>query len=287
MAKGDGKTNRFGVKHKGWKEPRLRMQLTCTGGCLGDKQEPVDSAQHPITHATFVKMTKSQRWLQHVITARLSHKSLQSTTLLETILQKMMAPSDHGYGPPPEDDRMENLDYDADDDSPPDANASIARAPVRRIPMNTIIDLAMPQVCPTAQVRPDGVMRTIKLWHRGKRCVWLAQEDIEWAVCYMRVELDTMGVAPLDEDDDHEPARDDSGDHNPDSQMPRVRWDFERHAWEITKPGEAPTFFGIQDIQASDIPADHGASSVHAYLQTLSYEAKKELARQVALRNSS
>ena len=144
----------------------MRMQLTMTGGCLGDKPEPVEAAQHPITHATFVKMHKSARWLQYVVTANKNHKTLKPSALLETILQKIHRPSDHGDGPLEEDDAMQALDYDADANSPPDANAS--RAPDRRIPLNAIVDLAMPTLCPSARAHPDPDMRTIKVWYRGR-----------------------------------------------------------------------------------------------------------------------
>ena len=268
--------NRFGVKHKSWKEPKMRLQLTCTGGFLGGKQEPVDAAQHPITRSTFVKMTKSSRWLQRFVTSRVNHLSLQSTTVLDTLVQKMLASSDHGDGPPEDDARMQELEYEADeaatDDSPPDAN-NAPSAPKRAkptVPMNAIVQIAMPEVCPAAQLVPDGKMRTVKLWYRGRRCVWLAQDDVEWAVSYMRVELDTCGVAPVDEEAD-EGAVDQGADAGADSQgtdngVIPYRWDHHSDKWALTPPGRDTIFFGVQDLAVGDIPADHGASSVQAYV---------------------
>ena len=107
----------------------MRMQLTCAGGFLGGRHEPVESAQHPVTGGTFVKMTKSSRWLQRFITGKVHHSSLQATTVLETLTQKMLTSSDHGDGPSQVDERMLELDYDdsqsddgtADGDDPPDS----------------------------------------------------------------------------------------------------------------------------------------------------------------------
>ena len=266
--------HKFGVLNRKWTTPQVRMQLTCTGGMLGKKQEPVDAARHPITHGTFVKMTTSDRWLQRMVTGLTGNTCLASTTLLRTLVNKTMASRDHGNGPPSDqDDPMNELVYDDAGNSPPDANASRASATASRIPTNAILEVTMPELCQTGRVHCDGKTRSVKLWYRGKRCLWIAQEDIEWAMSYMRVEFDTCGVPPPSD--------------NPDIQMPEVCWDFGRRAWSITEPGQEPTFFAPTDLQPHDIPSDHkalGSSSAQAYFNTLSYEDKKELARQALLR---
>ena len=282
--------NHFGVKHKSWKQPQMRMQLTCAGGCLGGRTEPVEAAQHPVTRNTFVKLIKSARWLQRFVTSRIHHSALQPTTLLETLTAKFNG-SDHGDGPPDaEDARMEELAYDDDDDadgdSPPDASAAI-NPKIKRIPINAIVTIDMPEICPTAHVNPDERIRGVKLWNRGgrgRRGLWIAMEDVEWAVSYMRVELDTLGVAPLDETDDSQPISDAGDSQSPAIQVQSHRWDFPREAWAIESPGQQTIFFGIAELTADDIPVDHGASSMQAYLQTLGYDEKKELARRAALR---
>ena len=280
--------NQFGVRQTKWKAPQVRMQLTCTGGLLGKRQEPVDAAQHPITHGTFVKMTKSQRWLQRIVTGVVQHTALNSCALLDTLVKKMMAYGGHGNGPPlDEDGLMSELAYDDDVNDPPAANASNASSQSSHIPLNAILEVAMPAICPTAHVHCDGKTRTVKLWYRGKRCVWLLQDDIEWATSYMRAELDTCGVPPLNENDSELASDHVERQSLIHSQVPYVGWDFSREAWAISRPGQAPLFFALNDLQPHDIPSDHGAlgsSSAQAYFSTLSYEAKKELAREAALR---
>ena len=267
--------HKFGVLHKQWKTIEVRMQLTCTGGMLGKKQELIDAARHPITHGTFVKMTNSDRWLQRMVTGFTGNTCLASTTLLRTLVNKTMASRDHGNGPPSDqDDPMNELVYDDAGNSPPDANASRASATASRIPTNAILEVTMPELCQTGRVHCDGKTRSVKLWYRGKRCLWIAQEDIEWAVSYMRVELDTRCVLPPSDSADCQ-------------QVAEVRWDFSRGAWSMTKLGQEPTFFAPTDLQLDDMPSDYkalGSSSVQAYFETLSYDDKKELAREALLR---
>ena len=126
------------------------MQLTGTGGLLGKKSEPVEAAQHPTTKATFVKMTKSQRWLQRMGAGCVQNCCLNSTTLLDSLIDKMMAAGDQGDGPAAEDDPMHDLDYDDHGDGPADAEASAAPVPKKRLVMNTVVRITMPEVCPTA-----------------------------------------------------------------------------------------------------------------------------------------
>ena len=76
--------HKFGVLHKQWKTIDVRMQLTCTGG-LCKNHEPLESAEHPITNGTFVKITKSQKWLRRMVSGMRDGTCLTSTTLLRTL----------------------------------------------------------------------------------------------------------------------------------------------------------------------------------------------------------
>ena len=269
---------KFGVKCAQWKTPQVQMQLTCSGGLLGKKKEPIESAHHPVTHGIFICMKKSERWLMRVMAGSVNTR-LDSTTLLEVLAQKMLASADHGDGPPcDEDDPMNLLGYDDPDECQrvaPDAR-SVAKG--KRRAMNTIVEVSMPEVCPMAHVECDETIRKVKLWYRGKRSLWISQSDLEWALSYMRVEMDTCGVPPLQDQTDSPLESSIDDNKSPKKADPEVRWNFSRQAWEVTKPDENPVFFAPEDVEPQSCLADHTV-----LMDETLYEAKKRKAYEMAL----
>ena len=282
----------FGVASPCWKPPRFQMQLTSTGGLLGKKSEPVECDVHPVTKCTFVKVTKSQRWLQRLVAGIVNNQSLSSTTLLETITEKMMTASDHGDGqdcPPDADDPMIDLEYDGHGHGFPDDNPSSAPPPLstKRIQKNAIVEVNMPLVCPTASAHGNGQERRIKLWYRGnKRCIWLAQEDLEWAASYLGVELDTCGVPPVSDDtnDTMSSSTDSPSPESPGPRTgPRMRWDFSRDVWSFTPRGKQTLHFvGLDDLELADTSSCSSLSE--GDFERLSYVEKKAFAYEKARR---
>ena len=279
----------FGVNSANWKPPRFQVQLTATGGLMGKRSEPVESDVHPITKGTFVKVTKSQRWLQRLVAGVVNNGSLSSTTLLEMLTEKMMTTSDHGDGksdPLDADDPMIDLEYDhhGDGNSDPPSTKRLEKQ------KDAIVEVNMPLVCPTASAHGNGQERRIKLWYRGnKRCIWLAQEDLEWAASYMRVELDTCGVPPVSDDtsDTISPSTDSP---SPESPGPRIRWDFSRDAWPFTPCGKQTLhFLGPHDLEPAD--TSFWSSLSEGDFERLSYVEKKafayDKARRLALGDAS
>ena len=265
---------KFGVKHSKWKSPEFNLQLTCTGGLLGTKPEPVETGIHPVTKGTFVKMTKSQRWLQRMVAGTAHAWNLGASKLLDELSKKMVAASDDGDGPPDADDPMSTLDYDDHGNGLEPVESADKE---KKIAMNTLVSVSMPYVCPAANAHGDGheqKHRVVKLWYRGnKRIIWLALEDVVWAASYMRVELDTCGVPPCFDDTDHASSKSSSESGSPANKPAGIRWDFSRNAWSFgCEGGDNSHFVSPEDLRPEDIPAEKGS------MQQLSYEEKKALA---------
>jgi len=148
-------SSKFGVKHSCWKQPQLVSKLTSTGGLIGKCPMPVESAIHPVTKDTYVKMNKSERWLQKIVAGLVSNSCLNHTTLLEQLLEKMNAGGEQS--PLGGDELMGSLEYD-DGVACPGAPAAHGdgKEPTGNIRMNTIIKVRMPAVCPTATAHGDG-----------------------------------------------------------------------------------------------------------------------------------
>ena len=165
----------------------MQLQLSCEGGLMGAHPEPVICKRHPATKVRFIKMTKGQRWLQKLVTGVVANRSLDATELLETLLSKSSAgkvmTSAHGDGPEPDDACMDALAYDASDPCEPPASKTASPATSPPAPkMNSIIKITMPEICPAASVRGDGPTREVTTWCHGKRRIWLAEADFEWAI---------------------------------------------------------------------------------------------------------
>jgi hypothetical protein len=256
----------FGVKHRKWRPITLQLQLSCEGGLMGATPEPVIAKQHPVTKVRFIKMSKGQRWLQKIVTGVVENRTLDATQLLEILLSKSsggnVIQSDHGENPDQNDPLLDSMAFSDSEDCEPPASKTAAPATSRAAPkMNSIIKITMPEICPAASVRDDGPTREVTTWWHGKRCIWLSENDFEWAISYMRVELDTYGVRPVDEYDD-DPASDQC-----------IRWDFKERAWSCATPdGSALTMFRPERITPTDAGVDARAFAL------LSYSRKKELA---------
>ena len=250
--------HKFGVKHPLWKQPQVQMQLNSTGGLMGKHAMPVQAALHPLKQQTFIKLTKSERWLQKAVAGVVQNTCLNSTTLLEQLLEKQVSTGG--------DELMSGLDYDDDGAGP--ADHGDGKGPTKNIRMNTIIKVRMPAVCPTAAAHGDGQERVVQLWYRGKRNVWLAREDLEWALSYLRVELDTCGVAPVIDDFSSPSSQRSIESSSQDSEYGQVRWDFSRSAWAYTTLGEKVLYLRPEDLRPEELPAG----------SQLSYEDKKNVA---------
>ena len=228
--------------------------------------EPVIAKQHPVTKVRFIKMSKGQRWLQKIVTGVIENRTLDATQLLEILLSKSsggnVIQSDHGENPDQNDPLLDSMAFSDSEDCEPPASKTAAPATSRAAPkMNSIIKITMPEICPAASVRDDGPTREVTTWWHGKRCIWLSEKDFEWAISYMRVELDTYGVRPVDEYDD-DPASDQC-----------IRWDFKERAWSCATPdGSALTMFRPERITPTDAGVDARAFAL------LSHSRKKEIA---------
>jgi len=285
---------KFGVKSQQWKVPALKSQFVATGGLVGKRTEPVTAAVHPITKGVYVKLTITSRWLQRMVAGRCDNTCLSSTTVATVLFDKML--SAHGNVPQASDDQMQAL-YE-DDDNANDHGDGLAVAavipplsqspPSTNIPMNTILTVAMPAICPTADAIVDSTERLVKLWYRGRRSVWLSTDDVEWVSSYMRVELETCGVTPT-ADFDSQPSSldDDHGDGLDVARPTCIKWDFERLAWSFMQNGQMPLrYCGPGDLMPSDIPADQLPAGALArdVFDSLSYSDKKSLAYDTATR---
>ena len=153
-----------------------------------------------------------------MVTGSKCNHALNETTLLEDLIQKVINGDCSvvtGIPDATDDDALlASLDYDT-----PVVAAPAAKKP--KIVKNVIVTVTMPEFCPTASVRGGGSTRSVKLWYLGSRVVWLAKNDVEWAVSYMRVQLDTCGVPPVIESDDAVDVHDDDA-----PPPPSVLWAF-------------------------------------------------------------
>ena len=259
-----GMVKTFGVVTKKWKPVVLQMQLTSAGGLMGKTSEPVESAVHPVSKTVFIKMNKSQRWLQRIVSGSVGARSLDATNMLETLTSKIdrgkiVNPSDHDDGPEKPDALMAALDYEGE---------KPAVVTAEKVKTNSIVKVNMPEVCPTASVRGDGPKREVTLWFRGKRSLWLSQEDAEWAICWLRVELDTLGVHPV-EDSSCAVEGDSTTSSSP---GPEVRWSFADSAWSVVRSDqEGVCLFRPEDLRLQDTVLDETA------FQALTYSDRKRL----------
>ena len=162
--------------------------------------ETPESAIHPTSKKTFVKFGHSQKWLQKI----LGHSSLKGSRLLSILEERLKIPTcDHGDGPDSDpDDPMAALSYDDDigtrQDEDDDDIGTKAHEKRVTIKTNAVVRVGMPELCPTASAHGDGRQRMVTVWWRGgNKGFWIAKDDVEWAVSYMKVELETCGVAPL------------------------------------------------------------------------------------------
>ena len=248
----------FGVAHSKWKSVAFEMRLTATGGLLARQHESVPSKVHAPTNTHYIKLTKSEPWLQRMVAGCKSNHALNETTLLEELMQKVTGGDcsvGHEDTPDDEDTLIASLDYD----EPVVTKPAAKRA---RIKPSSIITVTMPNVCPTARDRGDGSTRTVTLWYFGSRVVWLAQHDVEWAVSYMRCQLDTYGVPPLDDSQDTSDIPD--GDT---PSEPAIRWDHGIWGWKVGNLIIKPCNVTIQDTGLDAASFD-----------SLTYAQKKELA---------
>ena len=126
-----------GVKQTRWRPVKTAMTLTCSGGMLGRRDEPVITALHPSTKEMYVKMCQSERWLQRLVTGGVGYQSLHNSSLIDTILSKCHI----GGVTVARDDPMNSLAYEGD---------VSARVPILHLSLNTIIEMDMPEVCPLA-----------------------------------------------------------------------------------------------------------------------------------------
>ena len=258
-------TANFGVEHRKWQPVKFEMRLNSVGGLLARQSEPVISSLHGPSNTHFIKLVKTQRWLQRLVTGTKCNHALNETTLLEDLIQKVINGDCSvvaGIPDATDDDALlASLDYDT-----PVVAAPVAKKP--KIEKNSIVTVTMPELCPTASVRGGGSTRSVKLWYLGSRVVWLAKDDVEWAVSYMRVQLDTCGVPPVIESDDAADVHDD--DEPP---PPAVRWDFFRCGWKVGTDIIRPYSVTIHDTDLDD-----------AAFSSLTYAQKKEVAYTKACR---
>jgi hypothetical protein len=257
-----GKT--YGVKINQWKPVALRLQLTCTGGLLGKRPEPVETAMHPVLNKPFIKMSKSQRWLQRVVSGTVCARALDSTKLLETLCSKIEGGTvvecdGHGDGPEAADALMNALDY---------VETQPAKVSVRKVKVDSVVKITMPEVCPTASVHGGGPTHEITVWFRSKRCIWLSQEDIEWAVSWLRVELDTLGVSPVEDDT----SAVDTESPNSVGATSVVRWSFEDAAWSFVQDeDQVVRVVRLEELRREDTQLSESA------FQVITYEDRKRL----------
>jgi len=95
-------------------------------------------------------------------------------------------------------------------------------------------------------------------------------------VSYMRVELDTCGVAPLVDDSPGPDSQQSHGSSNPDSEFGQVRWDFSRNAWAYTTRGEKLLYVRPEDLRPEELP--EGSQLSYEDRKALAYNKAKALA---------
>ena len=91
---------------------------------------------------------------------------------------------------------------EADDDSIPGTN-HIGRARNRYFQNHCkgkTLEVEMREFAPEAYPR-DQTKRTVRLFCEDRKTLWLCVEDAEWAVKYLRDQLDAKGVAHVPDDD--------------------------------------------------------------------------------------
>ena len=101
----------FGVDHKKWLPIGFHMVLATTGGLLGKQIEAVEARTHGPTNTRYVKLVKSSRWLQRIVTGATTGRCLAQTTLLEDLTKKS-AECSPGDGSGSSDSLMDPLDFD-------------------------------------------------------------------------------------------------------------------------------------------------------------------------------
>ena len=101
----------FGVDHKKWRPIGFHMVLTTTGGLLGKQIEAVEARTHGPTNTRYVKLVKSSRWLQRIVTGATTGRCLAQTTLLEDLTKKS-AECSPGDGSGSSDSLMDSLEFD-------------------------------------------------------------------------------------------------------------------------------------------------------------------------------
>ena len=191
---------------------------------------------------------------------------LDETTSLDELMQKVtcgdLSIVDEDAPGVDEDTLIASLDYD----EPVVTKPAAKKAKITQ--KNSIITVTMPNVCPTANVRGDGSTRTVTLWYFGSRVVWLAQHDVDWAVSYMRCQLDTYGVPPLDDSQNTSDIPD--GDT---PSEPVIRWDHGVWGWKVGNIIIKPCNVTIQDTGL-----DAASFDVLSYAQKKDYAYTKALA---------
>ena len=79
----------FGVEPPKWHPVKFELRLTSTGGLLARQNEPVICSLHVPISTYFIKLTKTQKWLQRIVTGTRCNHALNETTLLEDLIQKV------------------------------------------------------------------------------------------------------------------------------------------------------------------------------------------------------
>ena len=83
-------TANFGVEHRKWQPVKFEMRLNSVGGLLARQSEPVISSLHGPSNTHFIKLVKTQGWLQRLVTGTKCNHALNETTLLEDLIQKVI-----------------------------------------------------------------------------------------------------------------------------------------------------------------------------------------------------
>ena len=274
------------IKSSKWKPVRFLTQRCVLGGFISTPIK-VDEETHPVTKQLFVRMRGTDKWMLKVLGSKLNgeqrHKKFLDMLQKKSQNATVVPHTDYGDGL---DDKMTALDWEYDDvgegDPPGTAQqqdeARSNKNAKQTIPTNSIIKLDMPQTHPAAGASGDGPMRQVSVRHRGShsgRCLWLAEDDVEWALEYMWTELETCGVLPIPDDEQGEdsPPTDSLSAHGDEPLFPesQIRWDFTAGGWKFLDGKGNQRFCKVTDFPK-------GCTDLtEAEFADLRYEEKKRL----------
>ena len=195
-----------GFKPVAFEHGKIHMR----GGALA-KPAPIDSRVITLTEnrkVAFVKMATREQWLVAAATGeRKLTRLFERTTLLNDLRLKILQYCS-GAMDSSSDDNTQESEYDpmselvveaADPSCPPVAVRGMKRMHYKRnAALKTCVCFDMPLRCPEED---PGCTETkkIMLYIEDRKQIWLALDDVSWAIQYLYVQAHLKGVPLIDD----------------------------------------------------------------------------------------